>query len=115
MYGSGDSLSRGSIIYSVILCMLLYDSHTYRVGMLEFIEAARAYLSTTCQNYRLWVHSSAVSATTRDIEDDKGLSDNVKRKEVLVTGLLQELMLSVQRVIVRHKTNVVKTDQNEGQ
>lgn len=78
--------------------------------MLEFVEAARIYLSTTCRKCRLWVDSAAIIAA----RDDPILSD-VMSNELLMTNMLQELILCVQRVIIRHKNNSATTEQNESQ
>lgn len=83
--------------------------------MLEFVHAAYDYLSITCQKYRLWMNDAAVSVTALKVTDDSVLGDDAKSNDLLLTSLLRDLILSVQKVIVRYRSNAAKTEQNEGQ
>ena len=78
--------------------------------MLEFLEAAELYFSATCQKYRKWMGVASVSMerdVTKNVVD--GLHDN------RCASVMRELLLSVQRVMVRSNKCAGSTEQREGQ
>lgn len=96
--------------------------------MLEFLEAAHFRLSTICQQCRHWVQSAAqtVDSTPSTVPgntvegDDK--SDGVDGADMgdgvegngTCSGLLKELLISVQRVMIRHRECFAITEENKG-
>lgn len=90
-----------------------------RVSMFEFLEATHSYLIANCQQCRLWMSSAVDMSTsveepsTLGTNDDKTMISNDQSEEC--GKLLEELVLSVQRVIFRHKMCVRKTDENAGE
>ena len=86
-----------------------------RLGMLEFLRAAHARLSTICQQCRHWVQSATQTASDSAVEGEgegggcDGDGDGVK-----CAGVLRDLLMSVQRVMVRHRECAANTDENKG-
>ena len=87
--------------------------------MLEFIPAAHARLSTICQQCRHWVQSATQTASDSAVEGEGEGGDSVGEGEggsdgVKCAGVLRDLLMSVQRVMVRHRECAANTDENKG-
>ena len=79
--------------------------------MLEFLRAAHARLSTICQQCRHWVQSATQTASDSAGEGEGGDGDG---DGVKCAGVLRDLLMSVQRVMVRHRECAANTDENKG-
>lgn len=87
----------------------------HRVAMLEFLEAAHSHLTKICQQCRCWIRS--VAETTLVMEqavDSGGPGKGEEGDRTSCTDLLEELFMSVQRVMVRHRECAVITEENRG-
>ena len=80
--------------------------------MFEFLEATHSYLIANCQQCRLWI-SSAVDVSTSSEQsstlaaiDDRTIKSKDQNEEC--GTLIEELVLSVQRVVFRHRICVRK-------
>lgn len=79
--------------------------------MLEFLKAAHSHLSSICQQYRCWAKKVCCTPSTHcAVDGGGGGDDNVTDS----TGLLQELLMSVQRVITRHRLSATSTGEHKG-
>ena len=85
--------------------------------MFEFLEVTRSYLVTTCSLCRDWIASTAnTNSVLNSKENGELLLVEVEvgagaqhRKSV---SLLQNLVLAVQRVILRHRKLATETEKN---
>ena len=91
---------------------------SHRVCMLEFLKAAHSHLSSICQQCRCWVlntaesvHCTHLTRCSNVVDGGGGVDDDVKD----TTGLLRELLMSVQRVITRHRLCATSSGEHKGQ
>jgi midasin len=85
-----------------------------RVGMLEFLKAAHSHLSTICQKCRCWVKNAAESVHCTHSTLSANVADGGDDDVTDTTGLLRELLMSVQRVITRHRVCATSTGEYKG-
>ena len=78
--------------------------------MFEFLEAAHSYLTVKCQQFRQWI---SILEETSIFEN--AMVDNGDVADGQCQQLLEELVLSVQRVILRHSTYAKKTEENSSE
>ena len=101
---------------------ILYISFPHRVAMLEFLEAAHSHLTTICQQCRRWIQSVAKATSgsgqavgsgsiSKRGEGDRARGEGDRTR---FTDLLGELLMSVQRVMVRHRECTAITEENRG-
>ena len=83
--------------------------------MLEFLEAAHSHLTTICQQCRHWIQSVAKATSGSGQTVDSGsISKRGEGDRTRFTDLLGELLMSVQRVMVRHRECTTITEENRG-
>ena len=94
--------------------------------MFEFLEIARSYLITTCQQCREWIVSAAstnsgFSPRQKSCEIQEFLVDNEqksgcnrKTRDINSVSVLQNIVLVVQRVMQRHRKLAMHMQQNSG-
>ena len=97
-----------------------------RVAMFEFLEIARSYLITTCQQCREWIASAASTNSgfsprqkcceTQEflVGNEQKSGCNRKTRAIDSVSVLQNMVLAVQRVMQRHRKLAMHMQQNSG-
>jgi midasin len=103
---------------------LVLGRENHRVAMFEFLEIARSYLITTCQQCREWIASAASTNSgfsprqkcceTQEIlvGNEQKSGCNRKTRAIDSVSVLQNMVLAVQRVMQRHRKLAMHMQQN---